>query len=377
MENKKNHLEHFSKIEDPRVQGRVLHPSVNIIYITITASLCGVSGWEEIEDFAESRIEFFSKMLDLSNGIPSHDTINRFFQIIDKKMFARCFADWVSEIAKKIDNQTISIDGKTIRCSSKMSNEALPIHIISAWSNENQMTIGQVALEWQRDMDKQENEILAIPKLLDALDVEGSVITMDAIGTQAKIAEQIVKNKADYVLSVKENQKTLHDDIERYFSKQNNYEQKVEEDFGHGRIEKRTYQYSLDLSYLSTSEKWSNIQGIVKVNNLIINKKTGEQTSEDRYFITTLRDINQVAKSVRSHWVVEGMHWTLDVIFNEDNSTKREANAAYNYDIVRKMAMNMLKNDEYNHGKKKLSIRRKMLKAILDEKYLLHLLSKL
>lgn len=376
MTDRKSHLEHFSEVEDPRVQGRVLHTSVNIIYITITAALCGVSGWEEIEDFAESRRGFFAKRLDLSNGIPSHDTINRFFQIIDKKVFAKCFANWVSEMSRKIDSQTISIDGKTIRCASKMSEEALPIHIISAWSNENQMTIGQVALEWQEDKDKQENEILAIPKLLDMLDVEGTVITTDAIGTQTRIAEKIVEKKADYVLSVKENQKTLREDMERCFSGQAVCEQMVEEDFGHGRIEKRTYMYSRDLTYLSTEDKWPNLKGIVKVNNEIINKKTGERSSEDRYFITTLGDIKQVAKSIRSHWGVESMHWTLDVVFNEDGSTKRAANAAYNYDVVRKMAMNMLKNDEYNHGKKKLSIRRKMLKAILEEKYLSHLLSR-
>lgn len=150
MEDDKGLLSHFSGLQDPRVQGRTLHPAVNILYITIVAALCGVEGWEEIEDFAESRAEFFSRRLDLSNGIPSHDTINRFFQIIDRDAFQKCFISWTSQIASEVKDRTVSIDGKTIRCASKMSDDELPIHIVSAWASENRMVLGQACLEWQK-----------------------------------------------------------------------------------------------------------------------------------------------------------------------------------------------------------------------------------
>lgn len=209
---------------------------------------------------------------------------------------------WVSSVAREVEGRTVSIDGKTIRCASKMSDDALPIHILSAWADENRMVIAQLQLDWQEGKDKQENEIVAVTKLIDMLNIKGAVVTADAIGTQTAIVE-------------------IH--FER------------------------------------------------------LNKRTGETTREDRYFITTLTDTERVMNAVRSHWGVESMHWMLDMDFREDHSAKRACNATANFNAACKTALNVLDNDGFDHSKKKLSIKRKMLKAMFNQKYLEHLLSRL
>ncbi|MBP5440959.1 MAG: ISAs1 family transposase [Fibrobacter sp.] len=370
-------FDYFKDLEDPRKLTRILHPARNIIYIAFAAILCGMRAWEDFEDFGNERIEFFEKRLDLSNGIPSHDTFDRFFQIIDSKMFARCFANWASAVAGEVEGKVVSIDGKTIRCASKMSDDTLPIHILSAWADENRMVIAQLKLEWQEGKDKQENEIVAIPKLLDNMDIAGATVTIDAIGTQVDIAEKIVEKKGDYVLGVKSNQPTLYGDIERFFDRNPDLPFRETTDFGHGRLETRRCTLSTDLSFLADPGRWKGIAAIAKVHTERLFKRTGEKTEEDRYFITTLTDAQKVLHAVRSHWGVESMHWVLDMDFNEDRSAKRAKNAATNFNAACKIAIALLTHDGYDHGKKKLSIRRKMNKAILNQKYLEHLLSML
>ncbi len=369
--------ESFADIEDPRVLGRVLHPAVNIIYISIAAVLCGFRGWEDIEDFGEALLPFLSERLDMSNGVPSHDTINRFFQIIDPDNFQQCLPRWVAAVEGEGDlkGQTVSIDGKTIRLTSRMSADGLPVHVVSAWASDKGLVIGQVGLEWQEGKDKQENEILAIPKLLDKLDIEGDVVTIDAIGTQTAIAEKIVGKKADYILSVKGNQPTLLADVERYFANHPGLEGEETIDFGHGRIEVRKYYVSDDLSYLADPDRWAGLSSIVRVQSSRTDKKTGEESVEDRYYISSLTESKRISSSIREHWGVESMHWTMDVNFGEDLNAKRARNAAFNFDTLCKLALNILKNDGYDHGKKKISIRRKMNKAVLNREYLAHLLS--
>lgn len=336
-----------------------------------------VEGMEDIADFGEERREFFEKRLDLSNGIPSHDTFDRFFQLVDKESFNRCFMSWVSSVAQEAEGETVCIDGKTIRCASKMSDDALPIHILSAWADQNRMVIAQLQLEWQEGKDKQENEIIAVPKLLDMLDIAGNVVTADAISTQTAIAEKIVEKDADYVLSVKDNQPTLHSDIERYFDRHPDLPFRETVDFGHGRVETRRCTLSTNLSYLADPGRWKGLAAIVKIHSERLNKRTGVTTREDRYFITTLKDTERVMNAVRSHWGVESMHWMLDMDFGEDHSAKRALNAAANFNAACKIALNLLAHDGFDHGKKKLSIKRKMLKAMLNQKYLEHLLSRL
>ena len=368
---------HFKDLDDPRRITHILHPVRNIIYITFAAILCGLRGWEDIADFGNERIEFFEKRLDLSNGIPSHDTFDRFFQLVDKESFNRCFMSWVSSVAQGVEGETVSIDGKTIRCASKMSDDALPIHILSAWADENRMVIAQLQLDWQEGKDKQENEIVAVPKFLDMLDIAGNVVTADAISTQTAIAEKIVDKEADYVLSVKDNQPTLHSDIKRYFDRHPDLPFREVVDFGHGRVETRRCTLSTDLSYLIEPGRWKGLAAIAKIHSKRENKRTGVATEEDRYFITTLTDTKRVMNAVRSHWGVESMHWMLDMDFGEDRSAKRALNAAANFNVACKIALNLLANDGFDHGKKKLSIKRKMLKAMLNQKYLEHLLSRL
>lgn len=209
-----------------------------------------------------------------------------------------------------------------------MSDDTLSIHIVSAWASENRMVLGQACLEWQKNKDKQENEIVAIPKLIEMLELEGCTVTMDAIGTQTKIVEKIAEKNADYVLAVKGNQPTLHDDIARYFEAHAKLKCLEDTDIGHGRIETRIYCLSTDLSYLSDPDSWKNLAGIVKVSSETVVKKTGEKSSETRYYITSLTKLAEAASSIRKHWEVESMHWILDVTFNENHSMKRAKESA-------------------------------------------------
>ena len=236
------------------------------------------------------------------------------------------------------------------------------------------MVIAQLQLDWQEGKDKQENEIVAVPKLLDMLNIKGAVVTADAISTQTAIAEKIVDKGADYVLSVKDNQPTLRSDIERYFDRHPDLPCKEKTDFGHGRVETRRCTLSADLSYLADPGRWKGLAAIAKIHSERLNKRTGETNQEDRYFITTLTDTERVMNAVRSHWGVESMHWSLDVTFGEDSDTKREGNSAENFNIIRKMALNVLKNDGVDYGKKRVSLKRRMLKAANDDQYLKQLI---
>lgn len=363
-----NFMQYFGQLEDSRVQGRVLHPMKNIVLITVVAAFCGLDDWEEIAAFAEYRKDFFAKYLDLSNGIPSHDTIARFFQHLNPKSFQKVFAEWAHFLVKECEGKTVSIDGKRIRTASSM-NDDHPLHIVSAWVSENQAVLGQVKVA-----DKS-NEITAIPMLLDILDIEGSVVTIDAMGTQTGIAEKIVEKRADYVLSVKENQPTLKDDLVRTFEAKLPLVRYEEEDLGHGRIEHRRYRFTDNLSRIYAPEKWKGLAGMVRVERTSTEKKTGEESSDVRYFITSTNDAEKAFHSIRKHWGVESMHWQLDVLLNEDGSLKRAGNSAENFNIIRKMVVNLMRNDAYPFKKKKKkSLKLKMLAATFDEEYLEHLI---
>lgn len=362
-------MQYFGQLEDPRVQGRVLHPMRNIVLITIVAAFCGFDEWEEIAAFAEFRRDFFAKYLDLSNGTPSHDTIARFFQHLKPKSFQKAFMEWSHSLVKNCDGKTVSIDGKRIRTASSMNDEH-PLHIVSAWVGENQAVLGQVKVA-----DKS-NEITAIPLLLDILDLEGSVVTIDAMGTQTGIAEKIIEKKADYVLAVKENQPTLKDDLARTFDSNIPFVTYEEDDFGHGRIEHRKYCFTDDMSMVYLPEKWRHLSGLAKVERTSTEKKTGETSSDTRYFIASTRDSQKVFHAVRGHWGVECMHWQLDVLLDEDRSLKRAGNSAENFNIIRKMVVNLMRNDDYQFKKKK-SLKLKMMSAVFDDAYLGHLISKL
>lgn len=271
-----------------------------------------------------------------------------------------------------VDGKVVSIDGKRIRKASEM-NDRNPIHIVSAWLAENEMVLGQLKVS------EKTNEITAIPQLIEILDLKGSTVTLDAMGCQTNIVEKVVDAGADYVIGLKGNQPTLLEDAELTSRTHRPARVLSTTDCGHGRVEERKYLFYNDLSCLCGAERWKGLQMVVKVETTQTDKKTGKETSDTRYFITSHDEsmADRVAYSIRRHWAVESMHWQLDVVFGEDSSLKRVKNSAENFNIVRKIVLGLLKNDGIDYGKKKVSLKRRMLHAIHDEEYLESLLERL
>ena len=354
---------HFSALEDPRRtnKGNLQHLLSDIVLLTVSAMLCGVDNWELVKVFGDNQLDWLKKHGDFSNGIPSSDTVGRLFAALDPKSFNSCFINWIESIRKKTKHEVIAIDGKSIRGANPKRNGNKMPHIVSAFAAKNGITLGQTKV------DEKSNEITAIPKLLDLLALEGCIVTIDAMGCQADIAAKIVDSGADYILAVKGNQGNLEQavlDTVR-FEKPNAIN--IEEDFGHGRIEKRTCRVYSELSHIENKEKWKDLKSIVTIESEVFNKTTSKLTTELRYYITNIaKNANLLNSSIRDHWSVENnLHWTLDVEFGEDKSRKRAGNAAENNNIVLKMALTLLTND----SSKKLSKKSKRLKAALDTKY--------
>lgn len=363
---------HFETLEDPRQQGKILHPMKNIVFIVLVGALNRLDGWEEIADFAEYKRDFFEKYLDLSNGIPTDDTLRRFFQNLSPKSFQSHFMEWASSIVHDAEGKIVNIDGKRIRKASEM-NDSNPIHIVSAWVSENAMTLGQLKV------GEKTNEITAIPQLIEILNLKGSTVTIDAMGCQTEIVEKIIKAKADYVIAVKGNQPSLLEEIEETFKTFKPDREIVTTDCEHGRIEERKYLFCSDLSCILSRDRWKGLRQVVRVDTKQTDKKTGKVSVDTRYFITSL-DVTMaelIVRCIRGHWSIESMHWQLDVVFGEDTSLKRIRNSAENFSIVRKMILGMLRNDGIDYGKKKVSLRRRMLRATHDEEYLENLLQRL
>lgn len=302
----------FSKIEDPRSHINQLHNFIDILLIGVISVISGAETWKQMVEFAKSKEEFLKTFLELPNGIPSEDTINRLFSAIDSNQFESCFIEWVNSIADLKSNQVISIDGKTIR-GAKHKGKKSPIHMVSAWASENNIVLGQVKT------DEKSNEITAIPKLLDALDISQNVISIDAMGTQKEIAKKIIENSADYILSVKANQPQLLEHIEDEFRFSKQIEVIKNEDIGHGRIETRTCSVVTDFQFIEKENGWLNLKSIIKIES-VREFKNSDKPSEKttRYYISSLeKDATYFQSAIRSHWAIENkLHWTLDVAFS-------------------------------------------------------------
>lgn len=360
----------FARIHDPRIDRKRKHLLIDIISLTVIAVISGADSWYSIEIFGKARQDFLKKFLRLPGGIPSHDTINRVISMIRADQFEQIFIEWVESLkSKEFDNEyfkeVIAIDGKTLRGSKDSFHQKKPIHVINAWASSNGLVLGQ------RAVDGKTNEIKAIPKLLEMLDIEGCIITIDAIGTQKEIAGQVIDNGADYILALKSNQSYLKENVENIFRVQTPTSEHTTVEKGHGRIETRQCQVINDLKFLDEEKlKWRNINTIIKLTNTreIANAKT----EETRWFISSLEANAQLLNnSIRKHWEVENsLHWTLDVTFREDMQRKRNANAAQNFAIIQKIALNLVKSDKTN----KDSLKAKRLRAGWDEKYLMFLL---
>ncbi len=318
-------------------------------------------------EFAHSKEGFLKKFLELPNGIPSEDTINRVFSSINSSQFETCFIDWVNSICNLSKGQVIAIDGKTIR-GAKSKGKKSPVHMVSAWANQNNLVLGQVRV------NEKSNEITAIPELIDNLFIEGNIITIDAMGTQTDIADKIIESKADYILAVKENQPQLLEEIKDEFRFSRDSETDTNVDIGHGRIETRVCSVISDFQFIEHNNKWNKLQQIIKIDSIREFKNSDKQPEKaTRYYIASLVDtaVNH-QNNIRSHWGVENkLHWTLDVAFSEDASRKRKNNAAQNYSILLKIALNLLRNEKTE----KQGIAGKRLKAGWNEAYLLKVLN--
>jgi predicted transposase YbfD/YdcC len=341
---------------------------VDILLIGIISVICGAETWKQMLDFAYSKEEFLKKFLKLENGIPSDDTIHRVFSAIDSNQFESCFMEWVNSISEITKGQVIAIDGKTL-CGAKSKGVKSPVHMVSAWANENNLVLGQVRVN-----DKS-NEITAIPELLDKLMIQGNIITIDAMGTQTDIIEKIIKKEADYILAVKENQKQLLQEIIDEFKFSKEIEVDTNIDIGHGRIETRKCSVISNFLFIENKdEKWKKLNQVIKIESIREFKNSDKPTEKaTRYYISSLENnANQYQKNIRSHWGIENkLHWTLDVSFSEDSSRKRNKNAAQNYSVLLKIALNLLKNEKTE----KQGIAGKRLKAGWNENYLLKVLN--
>jgi predicted transposase YbfD/YdcC len=353
----------FKKMPDPRIRRCRQHSLTDIIILSIIASICGAESYDSIEMFGKERYAFLKQILELKNGIPSHDTINRVFAALNPRIFEECFIEWSNNLKdNNILNDVIALDGKTVCNSMDTYHKRNPIHLVHAWSVKNGICLAQICCE------QKSNEITAIPELLKLLSIEGTIITIDAMGTQTEIAKQIVDGKADYILAVKGNQPTLQADVHRICNNNQPVFDDTDYDKGHGRIEIRRCQVFLKDNFFDEENRWKDVRSIIKITSTrIIQDKT---TTEERYYISSLKPEENMGQHIRSHWAIENsLHHVLDVTFREDLQRKRDKHAADNFALVRKIALNLLKKDS---GKGSLVTKR--LKAAVSLQYLIDLL---
>lgn len=328
--------------------------------------ICGADNWVAIEEFGLAKEDWFTEQLGLEYGIPSHDTFGEVYAAIDSEQFSDCFSNWVADLASLTDGEVIAIDGKCLRRSVDKASKKAAIHMVSAWAQHNSLVLGQVKV------DDKSNEITAIPKLLSRLDIAGAVVTVDAMGCQKKIAEQIKQQNGDYVFSLKGNQGTLHDDVKTYFtSSLSPAIASVSYDGEHGRIETRTIRATSDIAWLQERHNWNGLQSIIAITS---KREIGDKmTEETRYFISSLGadDPKRLERVVRAHWSIENnLHWVLDVAFDEDSNRTRKGHSASNMSVIRHIALNLIKSEKSS----KVGIKTKRLKAGWDNEYLMRIL---
>jgi predicted transposase YbfD/YdcC len=362
-------LEHFSALEDPRYEGFVTYPLPEILAGALVGTLCGGEDWEEIVLFCEEKLNVLRQFLPYENGIASAKTFCRVFELLNSQAFAACFATWVESLTGPVKG-VVAIDGKTMRGARQDNPTAKALHVLSAYAHEAGLVIGQ------RCVDGKSNEITALPHLVETLAIEeGTIVTIDAMGTQKAVAQAILNKNADYVLALKGNQSTLHDDVRLFFADNKLAalcDVYTATDFGHGRIEERTCRTTDDIAWLKERHPgWQGLHSIAALTSRRTDKKTGKTTSETRFYISSLEArAGQILAATRAHWSVENnLHWMLDVIFREDFCQTRKKHAALNLGTTRKLALSLLKRHS-----SRMPIKRKIKKASCNNGFLFSIL---
>ena len=367
-------MEYFRDLEDPRIERSKRHQLLDIVAIAICAVICGADSWVYVAMFGKSKEEWFRTFLDLPNGIPSHDTFGDVFSRLDPEQFQSCFVEWTQAVAALLPGEVVAIDGKTVRRSHDRRAGRQAIHLVSAWASANTLTLGQVKTE------EKSNEITAIPRLLEMLELGGCLVTIDAMGCQKEIAREIVESGADYLLAVKENQGQLYQDVRDLFEAGDGtgldglpHDYATTLNKGHGRIERREC-WAVDdpacLEYLGTAGEWPGLRSVVKVESRR-ETETGA-TVHARYYISSLEaSAERQLAAARDHWSIENsLHWSMDVTFREDQSRVRKDHGPQNMATLRQISHNLLKKET----SLKVGIQGKRLQAGWKEDYLLKVL---
>jgi predicted transposase YbfD/YdcC len=361
---------HFGQLTDPRTGKNIQHPLINIITLAICGVISGADNWVDVESYGNSKNDFFDTFLNLEKGIPSHDTFGRVFRWIDPEEFGACFMAWTQRISALTNGEIVAIDGKCLRGSKDSTHERDGMYLVNAWASNNRLVLGQ-----EKVSDKS-NEITAIPVLLKLLDLEGCVVTMDAMGCQTDVAEMIIDQQADYVLAVKGNQATLQADITTTFevpTLHTTADYYRHYDHSHGRDLVRECWVVTDpaiLEYINGYKVWKGAQSVVKV---LTRRGHGDQLTVDtRYFISSLKcDARTMLDTIRTHWQIEnGLHWVLDIAFREDDSRVRRDHAPHNMALLRQIALNLLKQET----SLKIGVKARRKRAGWDNAYLLKVL---
>lgn len=357
--------DHFSELEDPRVERNQRHGFMDILILVICAVASGADGWEAIEEFGQAKLQWLRQFAPFANGVPSHDCIARLISRLSVKGFQMCFANWTEAIAQTTGGEVIAVDGKTVRGSRDRTRGRAALHMVSAWAGTNRLVLGQEATT------EKSNEITAIPKLLELLELSGCIVTLDAMGCQRELAAQIVDQGAEYVLGLKGNQRALHEAVQDFFAvAQADAFAGVDHDFyeeidkNHGRLEIRRYWITEELRTLPNTEQWMGLRSIGLVERRCLSGAT--ETVEQRFFVSSLAaDAPRFAHAVRGHWGVENrLHWRLDVVFREDASRIRKGNAPAIMTAIRHLCMNLFEREPSS-----LRLAQKRRQAAWDDEY--------
>jgi predicted transposase YbfD/YdcC len=364
-------VETFSGLADPRIERTKRHSLVNVLVMALCGSICGAEGWDELVDFCEARRKWFETFLEMPGGIPSADTFRRVFERLDSKAFQECFANFVSALARDLSGEVVAIDGKTLRGLVEKAGKETQLHLVHVWATSQKLLLAQQAVNGAS------GEMGAIPKLLKLLELDGAIITTDANSCTAPVTRAIIESKADYVLAVKGNRGRFYEHVVKAFANQKHGASgttlgRAEE--GHGRKETRIVTV-LELDdwpwKTKNNGEWAGLRTAVRIERT---REVGSETSaETHYFVSSLPpDAERIAQAIRAHWDIEnGLHWCLDVAFEDDNRNVRNARSAENLAIIARMAFTLVKRDPAR--KRGVATSRK--KAGWDTDYLAHVLT--